>query len=191
MKQFRKSVMLSIALQVVVYALQADETFLDTQELVMERVADTNGSDTKRCKKIGPTGPRGPRGPQGISGQPLNQYASFFMTQSSGGNLLPGQNFLFNNQVALSGIDYDSSTGVFTFGPGTYSVTYFYPPFTIELNLYVNGELIFNSPIGGSSTIFTVTEPVNTLVLQVMASRSFAAPPAGASIASIALFRID
>ena len=77
----------------------------------MERVADTSGSDTKSCKKIGPTGPRGPRGPQGISGQPLNQYASFFMTQSSGGNLLPGQNFLFNNQVALSGIDYDSSTG--------------------------------------------------------------------------------
>ena len=114
------------------------------------------------------------------------------MTQGSGGgDLLPGQNFLFNNQVALSGIEYNSSTGVFTFGPGTYSVTYFYPPFTVELNLYVNNQLIFNSPIGGSSTIFTVTEPTNTLVLQVMAARSFTAPPAGSSIASISLVRID
>lgn len=189
MKQPWKSVMLSISLQVIAFALQAEEVLLDTQELVMERGADTS---MYRCDKIGPIGPRGPQGPQGISGQPLNQYASFFMTQSSGDvDLLPGQNFLFNNQVALSGIDYDTSTGVFTFGPGTYSVTYFYPAFTIELNLYVNGELIFNSPISGSSTIFTVTEPSNTLVLQVMSTRSFTAPPAGASIASIALFRID
>lgn len=187
MKQLWKSMILSIALQIVTSALQAD-SLLDTEELVMGRRANTNSMKSYCHHK---RGPRGPQGPQGISGQPLNQYASFFMTQGSDGDLLSGQNFLFNNQVALSGIDYDSSTGVFTFGPGTYSVAYFYAPFTVELNLYVNGELIFNSPLGGSSTIFTVTEPINTLALQVMATKTFTAPPAGSSIASIALFRID
>lgn len=120
-------------------------------------------------------------------------YASFFLTSgSSGTGLAAGENLIFNNQVTLSGIDYDTSTGVFTLGPGTYSVIYLF--FALEMppiNMYVNGQLVLNSPLGGGSTVLTLTDPINTLTLQAIAAGTFSAPSAGQSVASIAIFQID
>ncbi|MBS0654499.1 MAG: hypothetical protein JSR46_01870 [Verrucomicrobia bacterium] len=118
--------------------------------------------------------------------------ASFFLTTDSGDvDVNPGDNVLFNNQVALSGIEYNADTGVFTLCPGTYEVTYFFAPFSMPaVNMYVNGQLVLNSPLGGSSTVITVTEPMNTLTLQYITTGSFDAPGANQSWASVAISQV-
>jgi len=117
------------------------------------------------------------------------KYASFFLTTGSGGvDVNAGENVMFNNQVALSGIKYNNATGLFTLPAGTYTVTYFFAPFTIpSVNMYANGKLILNSPLGGSSTVLALTEPSNTLSLQYISTNSFSAPGANQSWASISI----
>lgn len=120
-------------------------------------------------------------------------YASFFLTTNSNNlDVIAGENLIFNDQVTLSGIGYDETTGVFTLNPGTYAVTYFFAPFSIpSVNMYVNDQLILNSPLGGSSTIFTVEESVNTLTLQYITINSFSTPGVNNSWASIAIFQLE
>ncbi len=202
MQQLMRILMLGIALQAGFFALEAD--ILQEKDVVMAN--QDKGRTIKRvgsrghCKdrhrrhdRHGPVGSNGPTGPQGLPGQPFGNYASFFLTTGSGSvDVTPGENVLFNNQVALLGIQYDSTTGVFTLRPGTYAVTYFFDPRNIpSVNMYVNGQLILNSPLGGSSTVLTLTEPTNTLVLQYIFEQSFSAPEANQSWASIAIFQID
>jgi len=120
-------------------------------------------------------------------------YASFFMTTGSGGGSVnAGDNVIFNDQVTLSGIKYDNATGVFTLPAGVYTVTYFFAPFSIPaVNMYVNHQLILNSPLGGNSTVLKLTAPSNTLTLQYISTGSFSAPSAGQSWASIAISQIN
>lgn len=207
MQKLLRNVMLAIALQGSAFAQMPEMDISGEQDpaIAMQIEYDAveseglqtsrfhSGGCHHRSHDLGPVGPQGPTGPQGLPGLPFGRYASFFMTTSSGSvDLTPGENLIFNSQVALSGIGYDSTTGVFSLLPGTYSVIYFFAPFSIPaLNMYVNGQLILNSPLGGSSTVLTLTEPINTLVLQSITTNSFAAPGANQSWASIAIFQID
>lgn len=119
------------------------------------------------------------------------RYASFFLTTGSDG-VNAGENVIFNDQVTLSGIKYDNTTGVFTLPPGTYTVTYFFAPFSMpSVNMYVNNQLILNSPLGGSSTVLKLTAPRNTLTLQYISAGSFSAPGANQSWASIAISQVS
>lgn len=201
MQKLIRMITLGIALQASVFALEVD--ILEEQGPAMSHQSESSietaasHSDSSGgnhcCKHYGPRGPQGPIGPQGYSGKPFGNYASFFLTTSSGDvDVNPGENVIFNDQVTLSGIQYDSATGVFTLSPGTYAVTYFFAPFSIpSVNMYVNGQLILNSPLGGSSTVLTLTEPTNTLVLQYISLNSFSVPGANESWASIAILQID
>lgn len=208
MQQLIRNVMIGIALQGSVFALSPETNISEQQDSTMTIQSEYSTIEAETFKDksahhsrsrhhgsdhCGPPGPQGPNGPQGEPGQAFGEYASFFLTTSSGDvDLIAGENLIFNSQVTLSGIGYDSTTGVFTLGPGTYSVIYFFAPFSIpSLNMYVNGQLVLNSPLGGSSTVLTLTEPSNTLVLQAISTDSFSAPGANQSWASIAIFRID
>ncbi len=170
MQKLLRNIMLGIALQASAFAL---ETSIDQQDL-----ARGYHYRDHHCQC-----------PQNDPGR----YASFFLTTDSGDvDVTPGENLIFNNQVALSGIEYDGSTGVFTLKPGTYSIIYLFAPFSIpSVNMYVNGQLILNSPLGGSSTVLTLTEPINTLTLQYISLNSFSAPGVNQSWASIAIFQIN
>lgn len=181
MQQLKKILMLVITMQVSFFALEAKLAQQD------------RSSSSSHCDHYGPVGPTGPTGPAGDPRDGFGNYASFFMTTGSGNvDVIAGENVIFNDQVTLSGIEYDSSSGVFTLSPGTYAVTYFFAPFSIpSVNMYVNNQLILNSPLGGSSTVLTLTEATNTLTLQYISTGSFAAPSAGQSWASIAIFQID
>jgi hypothetical protein len=119
------------------------------------------------------------------------RYASFFLTTGTSG-VSAGENVIFNDQVTLSGIKYDNSTGVFTLPAGIYSVTYFFGAFSIPpVNMYVNHQLILNSPLGGNSTVLRLTAPTNTLTLQYISAGSFSAPSTNQSWASIAISQIN
>ena len=188
MQQLKRILILGIALQASFFALEAGvenkQNSIDISDLHLSR---------HHCDHYGPTGPQGPTGAPGDPGVPFGNFASFFLTTSSGEvDVTPGENVVFNNQLALSGIGYDTTTGVFTLSPGTYAVTYFFAPFSIPaVNMYVNGQLILNSPLGGNSTVLTLTESTNTLTLQYISTNSFASPGANQSWASIAIFQID
>lgn len=203
MQPLMRILMLGIALQASFFALEARP--LEKKDVAVAHRNKGRSVEKVDCHchfkdkhgkhdRYGPVGPNGLTGPQGAPGQPFGNYASFFFDSSSGDvDVMPGQNVLFNRQAALLGIQYNSSTGVFTLGPGTYSVTYFYNAMGsfIPLNMFVNGQLVLNSPLGGSSTVLTLTEPINTLALQYIYAQSFSVPGANQSWASIAIFQID
>jgi len=181
MQHLKRILMLAIAMQASFFALGAE---LEQQST---SVIDKSSHHSNHC---GPVGPQGPIGPQGDPRVSFGNYASFFLT--TGADVTIGDNVIFNSQVALLGIEYDNTTGVFTLSPGTYSVTYLFEPFeTPPINMYVNDQLILNSPLGGNSTVLTLTEPTNTLTLQYIATGTFTAPDANQSRVSIAIFQID
>jgi hypothetical protein len=88
--------------------------------------------------------------------------------------LTTGQNVLFGNQISLAGIQYNSTTGVFTLPAGIYSVTYFSNP--SNLNLVANGTIVLNSPLGGCATILNLSSSTNTLSLQAQSTLTLEQP---------------
>ncbi len=119
----------------------------------------------------------------------FDQYACLYSSIDQ--TLTTGQNVLFGNQISLSGITYNAATGVFTLQPGTYSVTYFSTPVD-NINLVANGAIVPNSPLGGSATILTLSNPINTLALQAQASTSLTLPETIPECnAMITIYQID
>ncbi|HEX4083989.1 MAG TPA: hypothetical protein VHY22_03685 [Chthoniobacteraceae bacterium] len=119
------------------------------------------------------------------------RYASFFLTTGSDA-VDAGDNVVFNDQVTLSGIKYNNTTGVFTLPAGVYTVTYFFAPYEMPaVNMYVNNQLILNSPLGGNSTVLRLTSVKNTLTLKYISPGSFSAPSANQSWASVAISQIN
>lgn len=195
-----KVIALALSMQVTAFATEKSEFAGENEQRVLSKAAeegavgvDVEGrrhrsSSHRECCYL--RGPTGPTGPQGVPGQPFGEYALFYLTL--GATAEAGSNIVFDTQAALVGIDYDSDTGVFTLNPGTYSISYFYQPFmTPACNLYVNGELVLNSGIGGTSTVLTLTESSNTLVVQATTSASFTNAGANQSRASICIFQVD
>lgn len=198
MKQLLRCAMLSIALQGSLFALDLD---LSNQKEEMMSAYSQNplhqyssSSYTTACRP-GPVGPIGQTGPQGLPGPNFGQYACLYSSVAQ--TLADGQNVLFGNQVSLAGITYNSTTGVFTLQPGTYSVTYFSTPIgsissASELNIVANGSIIPNSPLGGSATIVTLSNAVNTLALQAQAAITLSLPSTPATCnAMITIYQID
>lgn len=176
MQQLKKILIFALMMQLSFLTLEAGEEQLDKS----------------CCHRRGPAGARGGTGGAGEPNTGFGNFASFYLTTGSPA-INPGDNVLFNSQVTLSGIDYNNATGVFTLAPGTYAVTYFFAPFNIPpVNMYVDGQLVLNSPLGGSSTVLTLKKPTNTLTLKYIApSNGFSSPGAGQSWASIAICPID
>lgn len=182
MHQLNNILLFALMLQVSFFTLEAGFEQLDKSCCKHKK---------HHCDQHGPAGRKGPTGPVGDPNMGFGNYASLYLTTGSAG-VNAGDNVLFNSQVTLSGIEYDNATGLFTLSPGTYAVTYFFAPFsTPAVNMYANGQLILNSPLGGNSTVLTFTEPTNTLSLQYIAPGSFSAPGANQSWVSIAIFQID
>lgn len=191
-------VVLCIALQgnAVAYGLQSDmeqkgNTMLLPKEAKSGLAQDRRHGD---CRP-GPTGPRGPTGSPGNPGPDFGQYACLYSNVAQ--PLTTGQNVLFGNQISLSGIVYNSTDGVFTLPPGTYSVTYFSTPLgslssASELNLVANGAIVPNSPFGGCATILTLSNDTNTLALQAQASITLTLPSTIPQCnAMITIYQID
>lgn len=133
------------------------------------------------------SGPTGPIGLQGDPGPNFDQYACLYSNEAQ--TLTIGHNVLFANEISLSGIQYDNTTGVFTLPPGTYSVTYFSTP--TNVNLVSNGSIVPNSPLGGCITILVLTQNSNTLALQAQGPVSLSALAPPLCNAMITIYQID
>lgn len=122
-------------------------------------------SQSFHCNKPGPTGPAGHQGPPGGGG--FERYASYWLTNQP--SLVSGQNILFNLQQRLKGIDYDSTTGIFTLPPGVYAINFFGTPnntFDNTLNLNVNGTIIPTPGLEGSMIVIELSETSNQVTVQ-------------------------
>lgn len=135
----------------------------------------------------GPTGPAGPIGTQGNPGPNFGQYACLYSNETQ--TLATGQNVLFANEISLSGIQYNSTTGVFTLPAGIYSVTYFSTP--TNVNLVSNGSIVPNSPLGGCVTVLILTQASNTLALQAQSGITLSAVTSPLCNAMITIYQID
>lgn len=141
--------------------------------------------NTKYCP--GPTGPIGPVGKRGKPGPNFGQYACLYSNEAQ--TLTIGQNVLFANEISLSGIQYDSTTGVFTLPAGIYSVTYFST--LINVNLVSNGSVVPNSPLGGCVTVLILSQDSNTIALQAQSSISLGSLASPLCNAMITIYQID
>jgi hypothetical protein len=184
MQKLLKYLMLSIALQGSAFALTS-EANISNQE-VPEMNMQSENEDVEAGIII-----KQRRRSHDHDHRPFNEYASLFLTK--GATVTAGDNLIFDTPVLLSGIGYDTSTGVFTLPSGTFSVIYFYTPFTTPpCNLWVNGEeQILNSGIGGGATLLTLIEPINTLEVIAITTGTFSNASANQSLASIAISRIE
>lgn len=163
-------------------ALASDNLQLDAKSAVHLN----KKKDHKKCCP-GPTGPIGPIGAQGDPGPDFGQYACLYSNEAQ--TLTIGQNVLFANEISLSGIQYDSTTGVLTLPAGIYSVTYFSTP--TNLNLVSNGSIVPNSPLGGCVTVLILTQDSNTIALQAQSSINLGALASPLCNAMITIYQID
>lgn len=125
-----------------------------------------NSSGSKQ-KCIAPPGPTGPMGQSGPAGSGFGIFASYWLTNQP--TLSQGQNVLFNIEQTNSGIPYNTTTGVFTLGPGVYTINYYASPntsFTPTLNLVINGSIIPNPNLAAASIVISLTAANNSLALQ-------------------------
>lgn len=116
------------------------------------------------CDKKGPPGPVGDQGPEGGGFQ---QFASYWLTNQP--SLVAGQNVLFNLQQTLTGIGYDSTTGIFTVPPGVYAINFFATPnsaFQNTLNLNVNGTIIPTPSLEGAMVVMQFSNASNQISVQ-------------------------
>lgn len=126
-------------------------------------------SKSKKC--TAPTGPTGAIGPTGLAGSGFETFASYWLSNQQ--TLSGGENVLFNYEQTNSGIPYDTTTGVFTLGPGVYAINYFASPnttYTPALNLVINGSIIPNPNLAGASIVIAFTAASNTVALQATSS---------------------
>ncbi len=158
------------------------------------RIEQTNVMSKKsHCNKHGkchrgPTGSKGANGFPGDPGPNFGQYACLYTSVAQ--YLEQGDNVLFENQISLAGISYNSTTGIFTLQPGTYSITYFGAPGG-ELNLVANGSIVSNSPLGGSAAIVTFSNETNTLALQAQSTVDLSEPGTDQCNAMITIYQIN
>ena len=147
--------------------------------------------DKNLCNKQGPAGPAGDQGPQGGGFQ---QFASYWLTNQP--SLVEGQNVLFNLQQTLTGIEYDSTTGIFTLSPGVYAINFFATPnssFQNTLNLNVNGTIIPTPSLAGSMIVVQLSNASNQISVQATGSWSPQTGGIGSyffAYASIAIYQI-
>lgn len=135
----------------------------------------------------GHTGATGDTGIQGSPGPNFGQYACLYSSEAQ--TLATGQNVLFPNEISLSGIQYNSTTGVFTLPAGIYNVTYFSTP--TNVNLVSNGTIVPNSPLGGCVTVLILTQDSNTIALQAQGSITLGAEVSPLCNAMITIYQMD
>lgn len=121
-------------------------------------------------------------------------FASYWLTYQP--SLVNGQNVLFNLQQTLQGIEYDSTTGIFTAPPGVYAINFFGTPnleFRNTLNLNVNGTIIPTPNIEGSMIVIQLSEDRNEVSVQATGAWSPQTGDIGSfffAYASIAIYKI-
>ena len=118
-----------------------------------------------------PRGTTGPIGPTGPAGTGFETFASYWLTNQQ--TLSAGHNVLFNVEQTNSGIPYNTTTGVFTLGPGVYTINYYASPntnFTPTLNLVINGSIIPNPNLAAASIVIALTAANNSVALQATSS---------------------
>lgn len=187
MIRFLSLLMIAIVWQATVLA--SDNIENESHNLQFEAKNSFHSNIMKKNKKCcpGPTGPTGPIGIQGSPGPDFGQYACLYSNETQ---ILPiGQNVLFANEISLSGIQYDNTTGIFTLPAGIYSVSYFSTP--TNVNLVSNGSIVPNSPLGGCVTVLILTQNSNTLALQAQSSITLDAAASPLCNAMITIYQID
>lgn len=141
------------------------------EKIEKEFATRSHHSHSHHCNIPGPTGPAGNRGPEG---EGFQRFASYWLTNQP--SLVGGQNVLFNLQQTLKGIQYDSTTGVFTLPAGVYVINFFATPTNgpigttaisrNTLNLNVNGTIIPNPSLEGATIVVELSADSNVVSVQ-------------------------
>ena len=172
MTRFLYTVISAMLMQSLVFAENGSfrELSQENQAFIQTRFDDSSSSSRghrkrylpkpckhhKKCKgptgATGPTGAKGNTGDTGAAGPSFGQYASFFSTDAL--SIPNNQNFLFDTQKALSGITYDSNTGVFTINQaGVYKISAYVYAEVLAFTVDIDGIQVVDLYNNGSFTV--------------------------------------